>query len=209
MKLVSLLSSGIDSPVASFLFSKVADELIFVHADNRPFTDDQDLQKFVEIVKQFKKTLPCSIKAYRIPHGQTLLAYFKHCERRFTCVVCKRMLVRYAENIAEKEQAQALIMGDSLGQVASQTLQNIRVIDMASHLPILRPLIGFDKEDVIKIAKTIGTYELSILPSEGCSAVPKRPSTQAKLDQIVAEEQKLDIPRLICNSLQKAELLTV
>ena len=205
MKFVSLISSGIDSPVATYLLSKNAEELVLLHADNRPFTDDREIQNFIKLAKHLKKVIPSEIKAYNVSHGAALAAYKKEGENRFTCVFCKRMMVRYAEAIAKKEHADAIIMGDSLGQVASQTLQNIRVIDQATKIPILRPLIGLDKEDVVKIAKDIGTFDLSILPSDGCSAVPNKPSTMAKLDQILSEERKIVVNELVNLSVKNAE----
>jgi len=209
MKLVSLVSSGIDSPVATYLFSKKAKEIILVHADNRPFTDERETENFIKLAKHLKKRISCPIKVYSVPHGDALSSYKTHCENRFACVFCKRMLLRYAEKIAEKEQADAIVMGDSLGQVASQTLQNIRVIEQAVDIPILRPLIGFDKEDVIKIAKEIGTYDLSILPSDGCSAVPHRPATQAKPDQILGEEEKINTKNLVNDAVNNATLISL
>jgi thiamine biosynthesis protein ThiI len=119
------------------------------------------------------------------------------------------MLVRYAEKIAEKYNSPAVVMGDSLGQVASQTLQNLRVVEQAIQIPILRPLIGLDKEDVVKIAKEIGTYELSIKTSFSCTAVPKKPSTKAKLEQILIEEKKIDIDKLVENAVDHAELVHI
>lgn len=209
MKFVSLVSSGIDSPVATYLLSKKAEELILIHADNRPFTDDREIQNFIKLATHLKKIIPCKIKSYKVSHGETLSAYKQKSEHRFTCVFCKRMLVRYAEEIAKKEKADAIIMGDSLGQVASQTLQNIRVVDQATTIPILRPLIGFDKEDVVKIAKDIGTYDLSIQPSDGCSAVPNKPSTMAKLEQILDEESKLKVDELIKDAIKKSEIIKI
>ena len=205
MKFVSLVSSGIDSPVATYLLLKKAEELILLHADNRPFTDEREIQNFVKLAKHLKKTVPSNIKAYKVPHGAALAAYKKEGENRFTCVFCKRMLVRYAEAIAKKEHADAIVMGDSLGQVASQTLQNICVVDQVTKIPILRPLIGLDKEDIVKIAKDIGTFDLSILPSDGCSAVPNKPSTRAKLDQILFEEKKIDVAKLVEQAVKNAE----
>jgi thiamine biosynthesis protein ThiI len=117
------------------------------------------------------------------------------------------MLLRYAEKIACKEQADAIIMGDSLGQVASQTLQNLRVVEDAVKTPILRPLIGLDKEDIVQIAKKIGTYDLSILPSDGCSAVPRKPATKARLEDMLAEEKKIDVDELVDQAITNAELL--
>jgi len=209
MKFVSLVSSGIDSPVATYLLSKKAEEIIFVHADNRPFTDEKEIENFIKLAKHLKKHISCPIKVYSVPHGDALSSYKTNCEDRFTCVFCKRMLLRYAEKIAEKEKADAIIMGDSLGQVASQTIRNIRVIEKAVNIPILRPLIGFDKEDVIKIAKEIGTYALSILHSDGCSAVPNKPATQAKPEQILSEEKKIDIDSLVHDAVHNATLLSL
>ena len=117
------------------------------------------------------------------------------------------MLLRYAEEIAKKENADAIIMGDSLGQVASQTLQNIRVIEQAVNIPVLRPIIGYDKEDIVQIAKKIGTYNLSIAKSTGCSAVPNKPATMAQLDAILAEEKKIDVDKLVKRAVNKAELI--
>ena len=119
------------------------------------------------------------------------------------------MMLRYAEAIAKKEHAEAIIMGDSLGQVASQTLQNLRVVEQAVSIPILRPLVGFDKEDTIKIAKEIGTFDLSIAPADGCAAVPTKPSTQARLEHIIAEEQKIDVAGLVHYVISQAKFVTL
>jgi len=209
MKFVSLLSSGIDSPVATYLMSEKADLIIFVHADTYPFADEKENKNFYDIAKFMKKLLPCSVKIYLIDQGGNLEEYKKKCNSRFTCIFCKKMMLRAAEKIAEKEKADAIIMGDSLGQVASQTLQNIKVIDKAVRIPIIRPLIGFDKEEVIKIAKKIGTYDLSIQPSSGCSAVPNKPSTMAKYDQILDEEKKINIEELVDKTVKNARLISI
>jgi len=208
MKLVSLISSGIDSPVATYLLSKKAEKIILVHADIRPLTDDKEIENFIKLAKFLKKHISCSMKIYLVPHGDCLSMFKQNCKARFTCVFCKRMLLRYAEKIAEKEDADAIIMGDSLGQVASQTLQNICTIEQAIKIPVLRPLIGFDKEDIVKIAKEIGTYDLSILPSDGCSAVPNKPATHAKIDDILAEEKKINVNALVKRAVNKSELIS-
>ena len=209
MKFVSLISSGIDSPVATFLLSKKAEKIIFIHGDIRPFTDEKEINNFKLIASHLKKIIPCSVEVYLLSHGVSLGSYKQTCSDRFTCIFCKRMLLRYAEKIAENEGAQAIIMGDSLGQVASQTLQNIKVIDQAVKIPIIRPLIGFDKEEIVKIAKEIGTYKLSILPSEGCNAVPKNPATKAKLENILKQEEKIDVIKLVEDVVNKSEVLSI
>ena len=209
MKLVSLISSGIDSPVATYLLSKKADEIILVHGDIHPFKDDREINNFKKLASHLKKIIPCNMKIYLIPHGYNLHSFKQGCNNRFTCVFCKRMLLRYAEKIAEKHDADAIIMGDSLGQVASQTLQNISVIDQAIKIPVLRPLIGFDKEEIVKIAKNIGTYDLSILPSNGCNAVPNKPATMTKIEKIIEEENKIDINSLLNEALEKSILIKI
>jgi len=209
MKFVSLISSGIDSPVATYLMGKKAEEIILVHGDIRPFTDDRENKNFLKLVKHLKKITPCDIKVYTLPHGNSLTSYKQNCDNKFTCVFCKRMLLRYAEKIAEKHDADAIIMGDSLGQVASQTLHNIKTIEQAISIPVLRPLIGFDKEDVINIAKEIGTSDLSILPSDGCKAVPVKPATQAKLEKIIEEEKIIDIDELVKKVVQESEFVKI
>jgi len=208
MKFVSLISSGIDSPVATYLLSKKTENMLLVHGDDRPFTDDRELENFISIARHLKKKISGSVKAFIVPHGNALSSYKKNCANRFTCVFCKRMLARYAEKIAERENAVAIIMGDSLGQVASQTLQNLRVVEQAVSLPILRPLIGLDKEDVIRIAKNIGTYDISILPSDGCTAVPSKPATRARLEDVLTEEKKIDVNKIVDQAIKNAELIS-
>jgi len=111
-------------------------------------------------------------------------------------------MFRVAMAVAEKENAQAVVTGESLGQVASQTLQNLMVVSGAIKFPILRPLIGFDKEDIIKIAREIGTYEISIQPSLCCTIVPKKPATSAKIEEVAKEEEKVDIEKMLKESLK-------
>jgi len=209
MKFVSLISSGIDSPVATYLLSKKADEIILLHGDITPFTDKRESENFLKIAKHLKKISSCKIKVYIIIHGKSIMDFEQSCNNKYTCIFCKRMLLRYAEKIAEKEEASAIIMGDSLGQVASQTLQNIRTIEQAIKIPVLRPLISFDKEDVVKIAKEIGTYDLSILPSDGCSAVPNKPSTRAKLEKILDEENKINVDILVNAAIKNIKIIKI
>ena len=208
MKFISLISSGIDSPVATYLLSKKTENMILVHGDDRPFTDDREIENFINIARHLKEKISGNVKAFIVPHGNALSSYKKNCANRFTCVFCKRMLVRYAEKIAERENAVAIIMGDSLGQVSSQTLQNLRVVEQAVSLPILRPLIGLDKEDVIRIAKNIGTYDISILPSDGCTAVPSKPATRARLEDVLTEEKKIDVNKIVDQAIKNAELIS-
>lgn len=207
MKFVSLISSGIDSPVATYLISKKVNQIIFVHADIRPFTDDREIENFISIVKYLKKIINCQVKCLLVPHGKNLKIFMEKCNIHLTCVFCKRMLLRYAEDIAKANGCEAIVTGDNLGQVASQTLQNLYVIDQATSLPVLRPLIGFDKEEIIKIAKEIGTYELSISKTIGCMAAPKKPSTGAKVEKILEEERKLNIEKLVNDAIEQISFI--
>ena len=209
MRLVSLLSGGIDSPVAAYTISPWASELFFVHADNRPYYGDQSYQNFLAVAARLKTIVTCSIRVYRVPHGPSLQKYLQDCNPKLTCIFCKRMMMRYAEAIACQHDASAIVTGESLGQVASQTLQNLRAIEDAVRIPILRPLIGLDKEDIIQTAKRIGTFELSTVRTTGCSAVPFKPSTRARLDQIHEEEAKLDIQDLVQEAVSRSEELRV
>lgn len=207
MKLVGLMSSGIDSPVACYLMSRNVEEIIIIHGDLSPYSDKGELEIFLEIVKHLNKILTCPIKVYIIPHGKSIEEYKKNCNNKYTCIFCKRMLLRYAGQIANKENAKAIFTGDSLGQVASQTLQNIQVVDQAVKIPILRPLIGYDKEEIIQIAKKIETYNLSIKSLDRCKAVPAKPSTKAKLEQILEQEKKLDITNLVVKTINVTKIV--
>jgi thiamine biosynthesis protein ThiI len=207
MKLVSLISSGIDSPVATFLMSKNVDEIILIHGDITPFTDKREKENFLDLARHLKKICKCKIQVQLIPHGKNLSAFKQKCDNKFTCVFCKRMLLRYAEVMTKKNNCDAILMGDSLGQVASQTLQNIKTIEQAVQIPVLRPLIGFDKQEVVKIAKEIGTYELSIKSSMDCSAVPNKPATQSKLEKIMEEEKLLDVKELVKMAISESKMV--
>jgi thiamine biosynthesis protein ThiI len=209
MRVISLLSSGIDSPVATYLISKKAEKIILVHADCRPFSDETEYNNFVSIAKHLKKKINCIEKIFVVNHGTSLYKYKQIGNKRFTCIFCKRMLLRYTKLFADKENAKAIIMGDSLGQVASQTLYNMKVIDQVVDIPILRPLIGLDKEDIIRIAKKIGTYDLSIIKSIGCTAVPSKPATKAKLEDILFEEEKIDVNKIANQVVSKADLISI
>jgi len=204
MKTVSLISSGIDSPVATFLMSKKTKNIILVHVDTKPYTDQREKQVFLKLARHLKKMTKQPIKTYIIPHGNSLKTFQQNCDKKYTCIFCKRMMLRYAEKIAQKEQADTIIMGDSLGQVASQTLQNIQTIEQVINMPVLRPLIGMDKQEIINIAKEIGTYDISIQKKDPCSAVPKKPATMAKPEKIISEESKIDIGEITEKAINKS-----
>ncbi|WP_048159942.1 7-cyano-7-deazaguanine synthase [Thermococcus barophilus] len=184
MKAVALLSSGIDSPVAIYLMLKKGLEVIPIHFKQ----DEGKYKKVQKIWKQLKELYPERLKElvvvdvyeYQAPVFEKIMEMKKH---KWICVFCKFTMYRKATEIARENGALAIITGDSLGQVASQTLDNLFIISLATDLPILRPLIGLDKEEVIKIAKKIGTFDISIEPEEGCPFVPKHPIIRGSLGE--------------------------
>jgi tRNA uracil 4-sulfurtransferase len=189
-----LLSSGIDSPVAGKMMIEKGVEVAALHFEFGG--NAQENTKVVSLAKKIgvKRLLVAGL-------GDAHLAYRENCNPRLACVYCKRMMLRIAERIAEKEKLDFLITGENLGQVASQTLDNMAAIQNAVRIKILQPLLGFDKKDIIAIARKFGTYELSIEKSPGCPFLPQNPATGAKLEKVLAEEKKLDVEDLISKSV--------
>ena len=201
MKVVALISGGLDSPVAVYLIGQRHDiQVIPLYFDSSPLTDDTGRVKAIRCCQRLGKILDLR-EMYILPHNQTLEEIERNCWRKMTCIICRRMMLRVAERFARQIGAEALVTGESLGQVASQTLSNIYVEEETVKIPVLRPLIGVDKEEAVSIAKKIGTYADSILPASACKYAPKSPSTAAKLDRLVEEEKLLDLERLIVQSL--------
>lgn len=196
MRGLVLVSGGIDSPVAAYLMGRQGMELVQVHFDNRPFTSDLEVKKAVSLMKKVDEAVGRKSKKLLVPHGKAQAELAKCCKRNMECVLCRRMMLRVAERLARKHGADFIVTGESLGQVASQTLANIFVEERATAMPVLRPLIGFDKVEIERIAKRIGTYETSILPGMCCTIAPKKPSTYSKLDTALDEEEKVSVEKL-------------
>ncbi|MCX6689976.1 MAG: hypothetical protein NTZ39_09870 [Methanoregula sp.] len=202
MKLIALISGGIDSPVAAYLMIRRGVEIVAVHMDNRPFTDEKNLDKTLSLVRHLRNLTGSPIRTYIVPHGPNHITFARKCDRHLHCLFCRRMMYRIGERIAEIEGADGILTGESMGQVASQTLQNIMVVNQAVKVAVIRPLIGLDKVEIIDIARRIGTYEISTLPGLCCTIVPKKPSTAARLGDVLREEQKTDIESLVEKSLE-------
>lgn len=196
MRGIALLSGGIDSPVAAYLMGLQGLELVLVHFDNRPFTSDQEVEKAISLMKRLDAVLGHQNRKILVPHGKSQAEFARCCRRNMECVLCRRMMLRVAEKLADKYDAQCIVTGESLGQVASQTLANIFVEERATRMPVLRPLIGFDKIEIERIAKSIGTYEISTLPGLCCTIAPKKPSTYSRIETAVAEEGKVSLEQL-------------
>jgi len=207
MKLVSLISGGIDSPVASHMMMKKGASVVFIHLDTRPFSDDASFKKAKKLVESLAKISKKKAKLYIVPYGKIQAEIEKKATEKLRCVLCRRMMIKTAEKIAKKEKARGIITGESLGQVASQTLDNLYSENKTAGTPVLRPLIGFDKEETIKIAKKIQTYEISTRPDHGCTLAPHHPETHSKTKEIELAEEKLNASELITSALNRAEVL--
>ena len=191
-KAVLLLSGGFDSPVAGHLMARQGYDLVAVHFSLEPITDDGSTVKSRALVGILG--LPT---LYVVRVGEAFAEVAHACHRRFYFVLTKRLMVRLADAIADREAADTLVTGENLGQVSSQTLMNLRVIDAAARHPVLRPLIGMDKQELRHRAQRIGTYETSVGP-EICDLLgPPRPATAARIEQIREEETKLVIAGLV------------
>jgi thiamine biosynthesis protein ThiI len=195
-KVVVLLSSGIDSPVAAYLMMKRGCEVIALHCNNDPFSGPKVTENFNLLVDQlniYAKGTP--IKRRVIDYGEYLTVAKQKAPEKMTCVLCKSGMYRIAEKLALKLGADAIVDGSSVGQVASQTLSNILATRYGVDVPILYPLIGLDKEEITAIAKDIGTFDISKIDDGGCSAVPRYPETHADLQRVkqACEDMNQDI----------------
>lgn len=206
-KAVSLLSGGIDSPVASYYGMKRGIKIVFLHFSSYPFTKQASVEKAKKVVKALNK-FQFQSKLYLVPFTDIQKQILLNTKAKLRVILYRRFMFRIAEEIAKKEKAKALITGESVGQVASQTLENIGVIEEAVGLPVFRPLIGMDKQDIIEKAKEIGTFDISILPAEDCCQrfLPKHPETKAKLEEVKTEEKKLNIKKLIEQAIEKIKV---
>jgi thiamine biosynthesis protein ThiI len=198
-KLVALFSGGIDSPVAAWMMMKRGCKIIPVYVEMDAFSGENALLRARAVAEALRAYQPdLDLKVVK----DDSLARAKEIMRRegmekYTCILCKRMMYRVAEAVARDVDAKGIVTGESLGQVASQTLENLFVLDSAASMPVYRPLIGFDKVEVERIAREIGTFELSIMPAEGCSAVPYKPATRARMEWVQRLEEMLDSEKQI------------
>lgn len=193
-KAVVLLSDGIDSPVACHLAMEQGYDIIAITYDNTPFYSPVNLEITKRLFMRLAELHNKPLKLYIIKHGENLTRIIDTLSDRsksYICVLCKRSMIKLANEIADKEGADVIVTGENLGQVASQTLDNMIVISKASKRHIVRPLLCMDKLEIEKIAKEIGTYETSIGSKSGCSAVPKHPQTKAS--RIIVEKLEKDI----------------
>ncbi|RBP46630.1 tRNA uracil 4-sulfurtransferase ThiI [Garciella nitratireducens] len=209
-KAALLISGGIDSPVAGYMTAKRGVELIAVHFHSFPFTSDRAKEKVVDLTRILTQYAG-PIKLFIVPFAKIQTEIGEKCEERQTTLIMRRFMMKIAEKIAIQEEAKVLITGESIGQVASQTLESLTVTNAAVSIPVFRPLIGMDKQEITEISCKINTYETSILPYEDCCTifVPKHPDTKPKLEKILQFEKKLDEKNLIEEAIHSMEIVNL
>jgi thiamine biosynthesis protein ThiI len=193
-----LLSGGIDSPVAGWMMAKRGVRLEAIHFESFPYTSERARQKVLDLASIVAGWVgDINVHIVSLTHIQEELA--KNCTEDYFTLLLRRYMMTIANRIAKERNCGALITGESLGQVASQTMQAIAVTDAVTDIPVLRPCIGLDKQEIIGISYKIGTFETSILPYEDCCTVftPRHPKTRPELDKVIAEEQKVDFEALV------------
>ncbi len=210
-RMVALVSGGIDSPVATWLMMKRGCEIIPLYMDNTPYLGEDAKNKAIELVRKLHEWAPGHrMNMYIAPHGSNLKAFIEKGNQKYTCVFCKHLMYKVARVIAEKHGAHGIITGSSLGQVASQTSENMMAEAYDVDFPIYHPLIGLDKEEIMTIAKKIGTFDISIQKAGGCQAVPKHPSIHGRLDEVVRMENELfDFNELVRYEVENAEVVEI
>ena len=207
-KAALLLSGGIDSPVAGYMIAKRGVQLVAVHYHSFPYTSEFAKQKVLDLAKILSEYC-CGLKVYVVPFTEIQMQIHEKCPEDYTTLIMRRYMMRIAEKIAEKEEALALITGESVGQVASQTMEALATTNEVVRMPVFRPLIGFDKIDIMEYARKIGTYETSILPYEDCCTVftPRHPATKPRRALIQEGEEKLNQDALIRAAVENAEIV--
>ena len=205
-----LISGGIDSPVAAWTMAKRGLELTAVHFASPPYTSERAEQKVHRLLARVGE-YSGRMHLFTVPFAKVQEEIIAKCPEDLFTLIMRRFMMRIGEKIARRESCSALITGESLGQVASQTLQAIVCTDQASEMPVLRPLIGMDKLEIIEISRRINTFDISIEPFEDCCTVftPKHPRTQPKLPELLEAEQALDCESLIEECVQNAVLTKI
>ena len=205
-----LLSGGIDSPVAGWMIAKRGVQINAVHFHSYPYTSDRAKEKVLDLARKLSFSC-CGIKVHVVPFTEIQMQIHEKCPDEYTTLIMRRYMMRIAERIARETESEALITGESIGQVASQTMTALGTTDAVVQMPVFRPLIGFDKSEIIGIARKIGTLEISEQPFEDCCTVftPRHPATHPKMEKILEGESKLEEEALIQRALEGTEVIRV
>ena len=209
-KTLLMLSGGIDSPVAGYLAMKRGVEIEAVHFHSPPYTSERAKQKVIDLAKELT-TFGHQVKIHIVPFTELQQAIFKEIPEAYAMTVMRRMMMRISEAICEREGILSITTGESLGQVASQTMESMNAINEVTNYPILRPLVAMDKSEIINISKDIGTYDISIRPYEDCCTVfvPKSPKTRPRRDKVNQFEAKMDYKQLLGTAVEESKLIKV
>ena len=205
-----LLSGGIDSPVAGWMVAKRGVQINAVHFHSFPYTSEQAREKVLDLARKLSFSC-CGIKVHIVPFTEIQLQIRDLCPEEYSTLIMRRFMMRIAERIALQTGSRALITGESIGQVASQTMEALETTDAVVSMPVFRPLIGFDKSEIIEIAKRIDTYDLSSLPYEDCCTIftPKHPATRPRREKVEEAEKALETEALMEKALNGLEIVSV
>ena len=206
-----LLSGGIDSPVAGWMIAKRGVALSAVHFHSHPYTSDRAKEKVIDLAKLIS-VYTGKIRLHIVPFTEIQLAIIEQCPKNYLTLIMRRIMMQIAQRLAEQDGAKALITGESIGQVASQTMESLAVTDHAVSMPVFRPCIGMDKEEIVAISKKIDTYETSILPYEDCCTifVPKHPKTRPDVEEIVEAEKLLtNLDEMVERAMAEVETIMI
>ena len=207
---LSLLSGGIDSPVSSYMMAKRGVVLEMLHFAAPPYTSDLARQKVLQLAQEL--TAWCGrMSVHIVPLTEIQEQIRKQCPEEYFTLITRRFMMRIADRLAKEFDCRALVTGENLGQVASQTMEALRVSEDVTDLPVLRPLIGMDKEEIVRIARHIGSFDTSILPYEDCCTVftPRHPKTKPHVEEVREIESVLDIEGLVSRAMAQREVVKV
>lgn len=209
-KIMHMLSGGIDSPVAAYLLMKRGIKIECIHFASPPYTNIGVIEKLKDLLGKLNKYQP-EIRLNVIPFTKLQEEIYRHCDESYAITIMRRMMFRLADQLARRRGCPAISSGESVGQVASQTLESMYTINEVSNLPVLRPVVALDKVDIIKLARKIDTYDISIRPFEDCCTIfaPKSPKTKPSLEKAKEFEEKFDYESLIKEALDKVEVIYV
>ena len=209
-KAMLMLSGGIDSPVAGYLTMKRGVEIECIHYASMPYTSQEALNKVKELARIIS-SYQGRIKLHIVPFTDLQLAIYRNCDEEYAITIMRRMMYRLAEKMAERNKCLAIVNGESIGQVASQTLESMSVINAVTTMPVIRPVVTYDKLEIIALAEKINTYETSILPYEDCCTIftPKNPVTKPHIHKVEKQESMFDFEPFIEEALEKTEHITI